>query len=178
MMDKRRKLFLGMMACIIPIGVAVTTVSSQASAVGNAPAVVANGTVYQAQVACCQTIVLPAWPAAGHILTSKVIPVGTYSFVATDFVVIGPLENDNCWVATTNSTDVITQTGGNVGNGSTVSGTGAGGIYANAVINGTVVIKGASDHLVLYCDSRHFGQGTYVAAAGLDATKVPAIVNS
>ncbi len=176
-MAKRRNLILGAMACIIPIGLTLTTISSPASAVGNAPAVAANGTVYQAQVACCKTIVLPAWPAAGHILTSKVIPEGTYSFAATDFVVIGPVENDNCWVATTNSSDVMTQTGGNVGNGSSTSGTGAGGIYANAVINGTVDIKAANDHLVLYCDSRHFGQGTYVAAAGIVATKVPGIVN-
>jgi hypothetical protein len=156
---------------------ATTSIAQASSASNNAPAAAANGTVYQANVGCCQDIVLPAWPAAGPILTTKPIPPGSYSVVGNAFIVIGPSEDDNCWLTTSNASDTISGEGAAVGNGATESGTGPAGVYANAMLNYTVVVTATNDHLTLNCDSKHPGQGTYAASATLIATKVPSIVS-
>jgi hypothetical protein len=164
-------------ACIISVVVAVTAVTVQASATSNTSSWAPDGTVYEATLPCCQTIILPAWPAAGPILTTKVIPPGRYSVVGNAFIVIGPGDAaDNCWLTTSSSSDTISGGGAGVGNGATESGTGGGGVYANGLLTYTVVVRAANDHLILNCDSKHFGQGTYAAGAELIATKVPKII--
>ncbi len=175
-MSKRRKiLFGGAAACLISIAVALTAVTTQASATKST---VANGTVYQANLPCCQQIVLRAWPAPhAPILRTKAIPPGIYKVAGNAFIVIGRLENDNCWLSTSNSSDTVSGEGGAVGNGAEESGTGAGGIYANAVLDYTVVVKRANDHLILNCVSKHPHQGTYAASATMIATKISKVID-
>lgn len=160
---------LGMMG-----GVAAATSSSPGS-----PAIIAVGTTYQANLNCCQTVVLQAWPApSAPILTTKAIPAGSYSVAGNAFLVIGPGDGaENCWLSTSISTDTISGEGSATGNGATESGTGGGGVYANAVVNYTLVVTGANDHLTLNCVTKHPGVGTYAASATLIATKIPRIVH-
>jgi hypothetical protein len=153
--------------------VGIASASSKGS-----PLAIPNGTVYQANLVCCQQIILPAWPAEhAPILTTKVIPPGTYSVTGNAFIVIGPSDvADNCFLTTSNSSDIVSGVGGATGNGASESGTGGGGVYANAVSSYTVVITAAKDHITLNCETKHFGQGTYAASATLIAIKVPGVV--
>jgi hypothetical protein len=178
MMAKSKKIILGSTAaCAISGAVALAVVTMPASAANDTLATVPNGTVYESSLPCCQNIVLPAWPAAGPILTTNVIPPGTYSVTGNAFLVMGPGDaSDNCWLTTSNSSDKVFGGGSASGNGATESGSGGAGVYANGLLTYTVVVKAANDHLTLNCDSKHFGLGTYAAGAELFATKVPKVI--
>jgi len=174
-MTKWRKLFLGGMAVsLIPVGLALTSLTP---AVGGGASTVPIGTVYQAHVACCQQIPVGQWPASSApVLTTKTIPPGTYSVTTNAFLVMQPGDAENCWLTSANASDVITGTGGAAGNGATDSGTGASGVYANAIGTYTVVVSAHHDTLTLNCDSKAAAPITsYAAEVSLIATKIAAI---
>lgn len=182
-MHLRKWLVVASPALLVPLVVtAIIAVGNQASAAG--PNAAKPGTVYQANVPCCQTIVLGASSSPTTVLTSSPIPPGTYAVVGDVGVVMGPAaaaggqEGTVCVVGTTQSGDTIVGTGGNTGNGSTTSGTGANGTYGNNVQDVTVVIKSGNtnDDLRITCNSTSGTQGTYVDAATLVATKAKALV--
>jgi len=167
-----------MAACIIPIGVAAAILASQTSVAEGAGTHVANGTVFQAHVPCCQTIPVGHWPASSApVLTTQGIPQGTYQVTANVFLVMQPSDDENCWLTSSNPADVINGTGGSAGNGSSTSGTGPAGVYGNAILTYTVVTKSPGDTLTVNCDSKAAPPITsYAAEVSLLATKVPAVV--
>jgi hypothetical protein len=174
----RRRLAVAAAAGLGLLGM-MSGVAAAASSTTNTPSVAAAvGTVYQANLPCCDNVVLQAWPApSAPILTTRAIPQGSYSVTGNAFLVIGPSDvADNCWLTTSNPSDTISGEGAATGNGASESGTGGAGVYANAVVNETVVVRAANDHLTLNCITKHFGQGTYAASATIIATKVPKIV--
>jgi hypothetical protein len=174
-MSKWRKIFLGgSAACLIPVGMLAMSLTSQAP--GSASSV-PFGTVYQAHLACCQTVPVGQWPASSApVLTTKTLPPGTYNVVANVFLVMQPSDAENCWLTSANPSDVINGTGGSAGNGANDSGLGASGVYANAIVTDTVVITAHHDTLTVNCDSKAAPPITsYAAEVSLIATKIPAI---
>jgi hypothetical protein len=175
-MSKWRTICLGgVAACIIPISFAVTSLSAPVGSNALAPPV---GAVYQAHAPCCQTIPVGKWPASSApVLTTKSIPKGTYSVVANVFLVMQPSDAENCWLTSSNSADIITGTGGSAGNGANNSGTGGGGVYANAILTYTVVVTAHPDTLTVNCDSKATPPITsYAAEVSLIATKIAGVV--
>jgi hypothetical protein len=183
----RRYLIVGIVACLIPVAVVLTSATTQASArtaVTNALRnAAALGTGYESEVSCCQTITLGPQSSPTTVLTSSgVIPVGTYMVVGDVGMVMGPSSNPGgqegtvCALGTSNAGDTeIGSIGGTTGNGATDSGTGPNGVYGNAIMTGTVGIKSANDHLKITCNSSSGSQGTYAVDATVIAFKVPAV---
>jgi hypothetical protein len=181
-MHLRKYVLAALVACLLPAALALGAVTLQASASASPAPAAANGTAYQANLPCCTTITLGSISSPTTVLTSTVIPEGKYTVVGDVGVVMGPAasaggqEGSVCVVGTTKAGDTIVGSGGTTGNGATESGSGASGTYGNAVEDVTVVISHTSDKLRITCNSTSGTQGTYVDAATLVATKVPAIV--
>jgi len=157
--------------CIVPLSLVLTSTTSLAKSGAKV------GTVYEASVACCTTIPVGQWPASSApVLTTNTIPEGIYTVEANAFLVMQPNDNENCWLSSSNPSDVIEQGGGAAGNGSSTSGTGPGGVYASPTVTATVEVNAPNDTLTLNCDSKAAPPVTsYAAAAFLMATKVAAV---
>jgi hypothetical protein len=127
--------------------------------------------VYQGSLGCCQNVVLGPQSNPTTIVTSPVLPAGTYLVNYQVGVNMEPADNVVCAAGAPAGGPGINGNYGSAGNGATNSGFGGGaGVYGSPNGVGTVTLKTASV-LQVVCNDNN-GGGTYVASASIVAQPI------
>jgi hypothetical protein len=173
-MRKRYARLLGLLAGVFAVAagattaVAVTSGTTTVTPAGH-PAVYQD--VYQG-FAAEKSIPLALRGSATDVLNTPALPAGTYLVHYSIGVVMGPNENIICAASPLSGGPGNDGNFATAGNGATESGSGAGGVYANASTVDVWHITKGGDQIAVWCAHTNAGGSSYASGGSIVATPV------